>query len=72
MEESAGPALGRGLATGRPRELEALKFEQQWWHQESAAAVLKPLGNRKNKMPIELVDFGWMLDIHKSFIAVIT
>ncbi|XP_021945191.2 leucine-rich repeat-containing protein 74A-like [Folsomia candida] len=68
MEEGAGPNLARGLGTGAPRDLETLHVEQQWWHQESAGTILRPLGNRKNMMPIELVDFGWMLDVHKSFL----
>lgn len=70
MEEGAGPNLARGLGTGAPRDLETLHVEQQWWHQESAGTILRPLGNRKNMMPIELVDFGWMLDVHKSFLNV--
>jgi hypothetical protein len=70
MEEPAGPALSQGLGTGKPRELESLQLTQQWWHQESAGAVLRPFGFKKNVMPIEYVDFGWMLDVHKSFLSV--
>lgn len=70
MGEPGGPNIARGLGNGKPRDLENLLFGQQWFHQQSAGAILRPLGNSKNEMPIETVDFGWMLDVHKSFLAV--
>lgn len=69
MEEPAGPPLGKSLNSG-PRELETLNLDHQWWTQGAAAAVLKPFGNSNNAMPIKLIDFGYMLDVHKGFLKV--
>jgi len=68
MEEAAGTMLANGL--NGPKALKKLYLEMQWWHQAACAAVLKPLGNPDNEMPLELIDFGFLLDVHTTFLKV--
>jgi len=69
MQEGSAAAIGRSLGRLEKRNLKKLQLEINRWHQLEGVAVLKPLANPLMEMPIEEVDFGVMLDIHKEFIA---
>jgi hypothetical protein len=74
MEEDCGGPIGGALNAGI-RDLKYLNVGQQWWHQKAASLVLKPFGYNRNfnaESPMEVIDFGWLLDIHTSFIKVLS
>jgi len=71
MDEDSGGPFGRSLH-GK-RQLTHLLFGKQHWHQKSAALALKPFTFPRNfnaETPMQLIDFGWLLDIHTAFIKV--
>lgn len=68
MGEGSAAGFGKALSKLENRNLRILQVEFQRWRFEEGAMVLKPFGNSLLAIPIELVDFGMMLDIHTSFI----
>ncbi len=68
MGEGSAPAIARSLTRQPTRDLKIIQLELQRWYQNHAAAILKPFANEKLEMPIELIDFGMMLDVHTTFL----
>ncbi|CAL8090062.1 unnamed protein product [Orchesella dallaii] len=70
MEAASAQSMARGLGRHKQRAIKSIKLELQRFRQEHGAAILKPLANKKLDMPdFELLDFGFMLDIHTTFIT---